>query len=98
MTVIRLHFVNTLQQCVQQLIVGQFFHLLALFKDHAPAVSTGDADVGLPGFAGAVDHAAHDGHRDGLLTILQGLVHLASTLRVFPDSFSITWEAVFSVR
>ncbi len=70
------HLVDSCKQGGQKLVVGQLIHLLALFEDHAPAVASGDADVGLPGFTGAVDHAAHDRHGDGLLAVTQGLVHL----------------------
>mgnify|MGYP002513291932 CR=1 FL=1 len=62
-----LQIVDSSQQGRQQLVVGQLFHLFAFFKNHTPAVAAGDADVGFPGFTGAVDHAAHDRHGDGLL-------------------------------
>ena len=36
----------------------------------------GDPDVGLPGLAGAVDHAAHDRHLNGEAQLLEGLLGL----------------------
>ena len=73
--IVSLQCFNSFQQGREQLVIGELFHLHALFKNHAPAVAAGNADVRFPGFAGAVDHAAHDRHGDGLFTVFQRFVH-----------------------
>ena len=45
-------------------------------EQNAAAVAAGNADVGLPRFAGAVDHAAHHGHGQGLFAGGERLLHL----------------------
>ena len=49
-------------------------------EQHGFALAAGNADVGLPGLTGAVDHAAHHGHLDGFLIALQALFHLVGDL------------------
>ena len=44
------------------------------------ALAAGNADIGFAGLAGAVDHAAHDGHFDGFLVTLQPLFDLVGDL------------------
>mgnify|MGYP003022422350 FL=1 len=45
-------------------------------EKHRLALAAGNADVGLPGFAGAVDDTAHDSHLDGLFAALEPPLHL----------------------
>ena len=71
---IRLQPLHISQQGRQQLVVGELFHGLALEEDQPAVLAAGNADVGLPGLAGTVDHAAHDRHGDGLFAVLEGLL------------------------
>src|SRR5699024_10476179 len=59
---------------------GQLAHRLPMDKEDGFPLAAGDADVGLPGFAGAVDHAAHHRHLDGFGIALQPALHLVGDL------------------
>src|SRR3990172_6333395 len=49
---------------------------LALAEDGALPLAGGQADIGVAGLAGAVHHAAYDGHRDRLAQLLEVRLHL----------------------
>ena len=55
------------EQLVHQLILGDLFDDLSLFEQQALPYAACDAAVGGAGLTGAVDHTAHDRHRDGLV-------------------------------
>jgi hypothetical protein len=53
------------EQCLNDLVFRHGFDDLTAKEDLAFTVARGDAEVGLTCFAGAVDHATHDGDAQG---------------------------------
>src|SRR5690625_4323405 len=59
------------QQGLDDLVLLDGLDDLSLDEDLALAVAGGDAEVGLTGLTGPVDHAAHDRHPQGHLEVLE---------------------------
>ena len=57
-------------------IALQHTDLLTADEEQGLVLAAGNADVGLPGLAGAVDHAAHDGNLDIKIVALHQCFHL----------------------
>src|SRR6266571_7765846 len=61
---------------VEELIFGDGFDDFAFAEDDAAAFAASQPDIGIAGFAGAVDDAAHDGDVDGSLHFGEALLDL----------------------
>src|SRR5262249_25382251 len=72
--------VDLFEQGVHHLALGDLADDLAPFEDDALAVAGGDAEVGLAGLAGAVDHAAEHAHLDRRLAAGQALLQVGDDL------------------
>ena len=71
-----LQLIDLLHELVEDIIPRQLPDGVAVDEQHCLALSAGNADVSLTGFAGAVDDTAHDSHLDGLFATLKPPLYL----------------------